>query len=413
MAQTIAFHNGTVIPCTGADPIAPATVVVEGDRIRAVGPSSQVSIPRSARVVDLEGRTLLPGLIDAHVHLCTVTPALDYPHGTHPGAVYAFAVGQNMTDCLMQGFTTVRDTGGLGRPFQMAVERGYVKGPRTLLSNSYLSQTGGHGDIRGACDYHEPHHDHPLALRPAVCDGPDQVRRMAREQLRTGASQLKIMAGGGAMSPTDKLETTQYTPEEIAAATYEAQVVGKYVTAHVYVPDGIKNCAHAGVRCIEHGNLMDEECARLMAEKGMFLVPTLIIFEALLSEGPKLGVPEENLEKIRIAWRGGEDSVRMAMEAGVRIGSGSDLLGPLQRHRMRELELKAEVMGPMASLVSATRTNAELIGMQDDLGTVEEGKLADLIVAKGNPLEDITVLQDPDNVPVVMQGGVTVKELAG
>jgi imidazolonepropionase-like amidohydrolase len=247
-------------------------------------------------------------------------------------------------------------------------------------------------------------------MRSVVCDGVDGVRRAAREQLRLGADQIKVMASGGAMSPADELSATQYALEELRAAVEVAEAARTYVMAHAYNDQSVRNCLEAGVRSIEHGNLIDEETARMIAASGAYLVPTLVTYEALSEEGESYGVPENVIRKIDEAREVGIKALRYAYEAGVKIASGSDLLGPLHVHKARELEIKTEVMSPMESLISATRTNAELFGMEEEIGTVEEGKLADLLVVEGNPLEDISVFHTQDNLRLIMKGGRVVKD---
>jgi imidazolonepropionase-like amidohydrolase len=235
-----------------------------------------------------------------------------------------------------------------------------------------------------------------------VCDGVDEVRRAAREQLRLGADQIKVMASGGAMSPTGEFSATQYTLEEAAAAR-------TYVMAHAYNDGSVRNCLKSGVRSIEHGNLIGEETARLIAESGAYLVPTLVTYEALYEEGRSYKVPEVVIRKINEARELGIRALRLAYDAGAKIASGSDLLGPLQDRKARELEIKTEVMSPMESLISATKTNAELFGMEDEIGTEEVGKLADLLVVDGDPLENMAVLQKRDHFRLIMKGGRAIK----
>jgi imidazolonepropionase-like amidohydrolase len=315
-----------------------------------------------------------------------------------------------LEDTLQRGFTTVRDAGGTDWSFKAAVERGLVEGPRLLVSDRPLSQTGGHGDWRRMSETQAPEIFCPTAgMRSVVCDGADEVRRAAREQLRMGADQIKVMASGGAMSPADELTATQYQIEELQAAVEEATAARTYVMAHAYNDGSVRNCLKSGVRSIEHGNLIDEETARLIAEAGAYLVPTLVTYEALSEEGKDYGVSENVIRKIDEAREVGIRALRYAYEAGVKIASGSDLLGPLQDRKARELEIKTEVMSPMESLVSATRSNAELFGMEDEIGTIEEGKLADLLVVEGDPLENIAILQKPDNIRLIMKGGRMVK----
>ena len=410
MATTIVFQNATIFDGTGREPYGPGTVVVAGERLHAVGPASQVSAPRDAKVIDLGGKTVMPGLIDAHAHLGFVEQNLESDtEARHPGAVYAYSVARSIKDTLMYGYTTIRDAFGCDWSFKHAIELGMIPGPRIFVANSCLSQTGGHGDMRQRHDRSEPRRWHPLMPPVAIGDGVPEVRRLAREQLRTGADHLKVMAGGGAASPTDPLDAPQFTVEELAAIVYEARVVKKKVMAHVYTAEGIMNCAEAGVHSIEHGNLLDEESAFIMKERGMFLVPTLAVYELRSKYGREQGDPERTIEKINMAKAWAPQSLEIAMAAGVSVASGSDVYGPNGNQKALELECKAAVMGSVKSLVSATKTNSELLGMDSEFGTLEAGKLADLIVVDGNPVEEITVLQNEARITMVVQAGQIVK----
>jgi imidazolonepropionase-like amidohydrolase len=407
MAGTTLLTNAFLVDCTGADPREEAAVVVEGERIREVHLGGTGSTVGYDTVIDCAGMTLLPGLTDAHVHIGAVDVNILDQHREYPSNLVALMMARILEDTLKQGFTTVRDAGGTDWSFKAAVERGIVDGPRLLVSDRPLSQTGGHGDKRRMS---ETQALCPTAgMRSVVCDGADEVRRAAREQLRMGADQIKVMASGGAMSPADELSATQYTLEELKAAVEEAAAARTYVMAHAYNDGSVRNCLKAGVRSIEHGNLIDEETAHLIADAGAYLVPTLVTYEALSEEGRSHGVPDAVIRKIDEAREHGIRALRFAYEAGVKIASGSDLLGPLQDRKARELEIKTEVMSPMESLVSATRINAELFGMENEIGTVEEGKLADLLVVEGNPLQNIAVLQKRDNLRLIMKGGRVTK----
>jgi imidazolonepropionase-like amidohydrolase len=330
-----------------------------------------------------------------------------------PLAAFALRVAALIEETLDQGFTTVRDAGGLDPAWAQVVAKGLLRGPRILPSGSFLSQTGGHGDWRA------PHHDtieHGIGGLVAgfiICDGPDEVRKATRDQLRRGATQIKVMASGGAASPTDPIDATQFTVAELRAAVEEAAVRDTYVLAHAYHPKSIANCLEAGVRSIEHGNLLDEETAARMARDGAFLVPTLVTYEVLSERGEQLGMAKSSVEKIRYVGASGEDALRMAMAAGVRVGSGSDLLGEPMGEKARELVLQARVMGSMGAIVAATKTNAGLFGLADRIGTVEEGKQADLVIVDGDPLADISVLTDADRIRVVVREGEVVKDLDG
>jgi len=405
---SLLLHNATLIDGTGADPRSGVSIAVEDGRIVRLGAAASVKAEAGATVIDCSGRFLLPGLTDAHVHFAATEAD---GRVTRPLAAFSLKVAAFIEAALDEGFTTVRDAGGLDPAWAQVVGRGLLRGPRILPSASFLSQTGGHGDWR------QPHMDTMeagvagLVAGPVIVDGPDEVRRATRDQLRRGATQIKVMASGGAASPTDPIDATQFTVEELRAAVEEAAVRSTYVLAHAYHPKSIAQCMDAGVRSIEHGNLLDEETAARMAKEGTFLVPTLVTYEVLSERGEELGMARSSVEKIRYVRKSGEESVRIAMAAGVRIGSGSDLLGAPMSEKARELELQERVMGEMGAIVAATRTNAELFGMSDRIGTVEQGKEADLIVVDGDPLADIGVLADRERVRVVVKGGVVVKDM--
>jgi len=407
---TTLLTNAFLIDCAGNEPREQASVVVEGERISEVRFGDSGPTGGHDAILDCAGMTLMPGLTDAHVHIGAVDVNILDQHREHPSNLVALMMARILEDTLQQGFTTVRDAGGTDWSFKVALERGIVDGPRLLISDRPLSQTGGHGDWRRATETESPEIFCPTAgMRSVVCDGTDEVRRAAREQLRLGADQIKVMASGGAMSHADELSATQYALEELRAAVEEAEAARTYVMAHAYNDESVRNCLESGVRSIEHGNLIDEETARLIAQAGAYLVPTLVTYEALSEEGESYNVPEDVIRKIDEARELGVRALRFAYEAGVRIASGSDLLGPLQDRKARELEIKTEIMSPMESLVSATKTNASLFGMEGEIGTVEEGKLADLLVVDGNPLENIAVLQRKANLKLIMKGGRAFK----
>jgi len=405
---SLLIHNATLIDGTGADPRDGVSILVEDDRIARIAPASGLKPEREATVIDATGRFLLPGLMDAHVHF-SATEADG--RTSRPLAAFALRVAAFIEETLDQGFTTVRDAGGLDPAWAQVVADGILRGPRILPSGAFLSQTGGHGDWRTPHQDTIEHGTGGLHAGFIICDGADEVRKAARDQLRRGATQIKVMASGGAASPTDPIDATQFTVEELRAAVDEARVRDTYVLAHAYHPKSIANCLEAGVRSIEHGNLLDEKTARDMASEAAFLVPTLVTYDVLSERGEQLGMAKSSVEKIRYVGASGEDSIRIAMEAGVRIGSGSDLLGEPMREKARELVLQARVMGPVGAIVAATKTNSELFGLSDRIGTVEEGKQADLILVDGDPLADIAVLADASRINVVLKDGEVVKDL--
>lgn len=402
------LHNATVIDGTGRDPTPATSVRIEDGRILAVDSSTA---SQDATTVDLDGCYLLPGLTDAHVHF-----ALTEPNGapTQPWVDWFARVSAFMSDTLDQGFTTVRDAGALDPAWARAIEKGLLRRPRLLASGAFISQTGGHGDWRS------PHQaEHPVGpiagmfAGYVLADGEDAVRRATREELRRGAAQIKVMASGGVASPADPLEGVQFTVNELRAAVEAAKAHGTYVLAHAYHPRSIRQCVEAGVHSIEHGNLLDEETAALMAQAGSVLVPTLITYDVLAAAGPALGFSKFQEQKLAMVHKAGEEAVRIAKAAGVKIGSGSDLLGAAMNLKARELVLKARILSPMEAIVSATRTNAELFGMADEIGTVEVGKRADLVVFDRDPLADPEVLADAARVRLVVKDGVVVKDLDG
>ena len=408
---SLLLRDATLIDATGADPRPHTAVLVEDGLIRQVGPSDAIGQPSDTRSVDLDGLTLMPGLTDAHVHFGIVgLNNLSETTGDQNLVTYVLGVIENIETALQEGFTTVRDAGGLDPAYARAVEQGLITGPRILPSGSVLSQTGGHGDSRDRYDDRPPRSIPGILAAPAVCDGVDAVRAAARQQLRLGATQVKLMASGGVMSPTDELESLQFTVSEMQAAVHEATAAGKYALAHCHTAPAINNALDAGVRSIEHGSIMDEDTAVRIVQDGAFLVATLAIVEVLARSTEAQGVShyrQLKLEKVRTQIPA---SVKMAASIGATIGSGSDFLGANQSHRGEELVHKAKILGPMKAIVSATRTNALLFRMEDRIGTVEEGKEADLIAVDGDPIADISLLNGGEHVRLVVQGGRVVKD---
>jgi imidazolonepropionase-like amidohydrolase len=410
--SAVALINAAVITGTGRD-VFEGAVVIEGDRIVDVAEGGTIRSGVDASI-DCRGRSLLPGLIDAHVHIGALDVDIQQQQRRYFDSEAALLMGRALTELLDRGFTTVRDAGGADAGFRRALERGVVRGPRLLVSGHPLSQTGGHGDSRlrtergdvAACCAE-------VGLASRIADGPDEVRRAVREELRRGADQIKVMASGGVMSPADPLEATQYSVDELSVAVRTAEAAGSYVLAHAYTPASIQMCLQAGVRSIEHGNLLDAETAAAMARQDVFLDPTLVTYERLYEEGEAYGVPAENLEKLQIVLDAGLESLRLANAAGVKIASGSDLLGPLARDAGREIGIKARVLGAAGAITAATATNAQLLRLDDRLGTIAPGKLADLIVVDGDPLERPDLLGRPEHLPLIMMGGRAHKNELG
>ncbi len=409
MSDRVVLTEAMVVPATGAPPFE-GRVVVEGRHIVEVENGTS-TYRGTGHVIRLGGRSLLPGLVDAHVHVT----AADLDPGEQarrrfPSEVAVLAAAE-LERMLARGFTTVRDAGGADAGLRRAIETGAINGPRLLVSGRPLSQTGGHADFRSPAEGRlQEICGTQVGVESWVADGEDAVRRAARDELRRGADQIKVMASGGVMSLADKLESVQYSVSELAAAVDAARAVGTYVLAHAYTPPAIRACIHAGVRSIEHGNLLDEATAALMAEHEVFLVPTLVTYEALHREGSGEGMSRESLQKLELVVDAGLGSLRIAAAAGVRIGSGSDLLGSMRRYQGRELAIKAGPLSPMGAVIAATRTNAELLGLADLIGTVEPGKEADLLVVDGDILEDPGLAGWSETTALVMRAGRIVHQ---
>jgi imidazolonepropionase-like amidohydrolase len=401
---SLLLNDATLLDCTGRDPQPHMSLLVEDGRIARIGAAGTLAAPDGAQSIDGGGRTLMPGLTDAHVHLGLVADGANPPPESHVS--YVMKVVDNIRIALDEGFTTVRDAGNLDPAYALAVDQGQIVGPRILPAGSFLSITGGHGDQRFRFDDRGAESIPGLVAHSEICDGVDAVRAATRRQIRRGATQVKLMASGGIMSPNDPLESLQFTVDEMAAAVHEAQAFGKYVMAHCWTPGAMNNALEAGVRSLEHGSLIDESTAKRMAAQNAFLVPTVVILEVLARSD---AVPEFSRAKLDLVRGAAAESVHIAERAGVSIGSGSDLLGPRQSRRASEIAEKAKHLGAMAAIVSATRTNAELFRLQDRIGTVEEGKDADLILVDGDPLTDIGCLVDAHNIACVMTRGNVVK----
>lgn len=399
--STLYLTHATLIDGNAEAPLEDAWVRIEDQHIVEVG--SGPAATGDARVLDCAGRSVLPGLIDAHAHLGATDYLTKLTSGSR--AEYAASVFAEQRSTLAQGFTTVRDAGHTDAGFRRAVENGLVPGPRMLVSNGPLTQTGGHADLRPT-EARDPQVAFDGLVWPGVvADGVEQVRWAAREVLRAGADQVKVMASGGCASHGDEVTDTQFTPEELAAIVYEARARGRGVMAHAYNPQAIRNAVLAGVVSIEHGNLLDEESASLMAESGTFLVPTIATFELLAGGGLEMGMTEVQVRQVNDVLALAYSSLALAMDAGVQIGSGSDVLGRYQHRKALALELQAKVMGPMGAIRAATATNARVIGRGEDLGSIAPGYVADLLVVDGTPADDITCLQRPEAIHAVFQSG--------
>lgn len=403
MAAQVLFTNARLFDGVSAEPLEGASVLVEGDRIKEVA-DGRIGAGE-ARVIDLGGRTLMPGLIDAHFHAIAVDVDIA-KIGTMPRSLVYQHARLILEGALQRGFTTVRDAGGGDYGLARATETDLIRGPRIFYSGRALTQTGGHADFRDL----EADAFCLCCLRGTgferIADGVTEVRRAARDELRKGATQIKIMASGGVASPTDPVWNLQYSEEEIRAIVWEATSWRTYVMAHAYTSEAIRRCVEFGVRSIEHANLIDAETAEFCARRGAFVVPTLAAYEMLHRHGAELGFPEVSLRKLEDVRSAGLRALELLKAAGVQMGLGTDLLGALHRYQNHEFVIRAEVLTPQEILVQATSNNARLLNREGELGVARVGALADLIVVEGDPLRDISVLDtEGDAIPLIMKGG--------
>jgi imidazolonepropionase-like amidohydrolase len=386
------------------------SVLVEDGLVKEV--SERPIASAGATSIDLHGRTLMPGLIDAHIHVVLTEVNLRLLADV-PLTLLAAKGSVAMRAMLHRGFTTLRDTGGADYGIKAAVEQGLFEGPRMFIAGQPLSQTGGHADHRlrtqdrefcACCS--------GLSWTARVADGLPEVIKATRDELRKGADHIKLMVSGGVASQADPLESLQYRIDEIEAAVDEATRWGSYVCAHAYSAKAIERAVRAGVRTIEHGNLIDTPTAQLMADRGAYLVPTLVAYDALKRRGPDYGLSSYSLAKNELVLHAGLRSLEIARSAGVKIGFGSDLLGQLQNDHCNEFIIRRDVMSAPDVIRSATLVNAEIVNQKGRIGELIPGAFADLLVIDGDPYRDIAVLLgDGRNIPAIMLNGRFVKNV--
>ncbi len=402
MSQVL-FENATVF-----DGLSPETpdgmfVLVEGNRIREV--SDRPIRADGADRIDCSGKTLMPGLIDNHVHIYGESLKIQPPE---PPITYRAQYAQKfLTHILACGFTSVRDVGGGDHGMAMALRDGFLNGPRFFYGGVFLTQTGGHGDMR-------PAHQGPDlcgcgSLRNSfsvVADGVDECIKAVREELRKGAHHIKIMGSGGVVSPTDPLDRCQYSDAEISAIVEECRRHGSYVAAHCHPAIAILRCAELGVRSIEHGTLMDEPTAQRLAELGTYVVPTMATIFALKDIGRQMGLPEDSYQKLLMVAERAIAGLAVMKKAGVKMGFGTDLLGQTHTRQGSEFSIRREALDPFDILHSATAVNAEILNMQGQLGVIAADALADILVVDGNPMQDINLLAaNGAHLSVIMNDG--------
>jgi imidazolonepropionase-like amidohydrolase len=398
------FRNLQLLDPNWDSPRGGYEVLVEGETIREV--SAKPIKVRDAQVVDCGRRTLMPGLIDCHVHVFLSEVYIRRLEEVPLTLMTARSAG-TLHGILSRGFTTVRDTGGADWGIKIAVESGLIPGPRLFIAGRAIGPTGGHSDSRRRTDIGATCKCcNAMTFCMAIADGADAVRAAAREQIRQGADQIKIMVSGGVASPYDPLDSRQYSLDEISAAVEEADAFGKYTQAHAYTPVAIQRAIGQGVRTIEHGNLIDPASAKMMAKKGAYLVANLVAYYAMKERAKEFGMNADMLAKNDLVIDGGLKSLEICKRAGVKVGYGSDLLGQLMVDQSREFLLRSEVLSPIEIIRQATLVGAEVVRMEGKLGCVAPGAFADLIVVDGDPTKDLGLFQHQGaHIPTIMQGG--------
>ncbi|MGF1618603.1 MAG: amidohydrolase family protein [Acidimicrobiia bacterium] len=388
-ARSLSIINALVFDGESSDLREHAIHVAEG---RIVGLGGKGS--NKAELVDARGSLVAPGLIDAHFHAYGVSLDLQELESLPLSYVVSRATTR-LRGALQRGFTTVRDVAGGDIGLQRALDEGVIPGPRYLFTGPALSQTGGHSDPRPAHATGSSMSSHV----GEIVDGVDPLRRVVRERFRTGAHAVKIMTSGGVISPNDSITGSQYSPAEIAVVTEEARRHGSYVAAHAYTSEAITVSVSNGVRTIEHGNLIDENAATLMAEGKAYLVPTLVAYDAMSRRGQELGLAATSQEKNAEIFNAGLRSIEIARAAGVRIGFGTDLMGELEDDQLLEFQIRSQIEPVIDLLRSATTTNASIIG-REDLGRIREGAVADLLLFEGNPFQTPSALWSPSRTVI-------------
>jgi imidazolonepropionase-like amidohydrolase len=383
------------------------SILVEDGRIAAVGEG--IAAPEDAEAIALDGRVVMPGLIDCHMHVVAETLNL-WDNILAPTSLSALRSARVMEETLQRGFTTIRDLGGADIGLVRGVEDGLIDGPRLVICGKGLTTTGGHADLRSRTDDRPTMMHYRLGSMGYVVDGVDAVRAACREMIREGAQFIKVMANGGVSSPNDPIHSIQFSRAEIAAAVEEADNAGFYVSAHVYTDRAIRRCVELGVKSLEHCNLIGSETAALAAGRGCVAVPTLVAYEALAREGAALGLGADSIAKIETVRSAGRTSLAIMRDAGLPMAFGSDLLGGLRKYHCMEVDLLAEVLSASEILRSLTTIGADLCGLKGVAGRIVPGAAADLLVLDGNPLHDLGLLAgDGAHMRAIMARGRFVK----
>lgn len=405
--MTTIFSGGRVLDADRGELIDGLEVAIDDERIVEVS-DTPIASGTAARI-DLAGRTLMPGLIDCHVHVVSHTVDL-WQTAMAPSSLAALRAGRIMQRMLHRGFTTLRDCGGADHGLVLALAEGLIEGPRLVICGKGFSTTGGHVDIRTRSDDRPSIFSHRLGALGRLVDGVDAMRMAAREEIKAGARFIKIMANGGVASPNDPIESLQYSRDEIRAAVEEATNAGAYVSAHLYTDEAIARAVGLGVHSLEHCNLIQEETASAAAAAGAIAVPTLVAYEGLALEGERFGLGPEAVAKIDRVRKGGLASLDIMRSAGLEMAFGSDLLGELQKYHGMEFEIRARVLTPAEIIRSATIVGARLCRMPGEIGVIAPGAYADLLVVDGDPLADIGLLaSDGAHMAAIVRGGQFIK----
>lgn len=408
-AKPILFRNAAVVDGT-ADRPKPGMSVLVADGVIAEVSDKEIA-SATARIVDLKGKTLMPGLIDCHVHVTAAMANLGQ-NALLPDSYLAHRTAEIMNGMLMRGFTTVRDVAGADIGLQMASDEGLIAGPRLVICCKALSQTNGHSDFRGRFDTRDTTwFDRKLGMLGRLVDGVDACRKAAREEIKAGAQFIKVMANGGVASPTDPIAFLGFSRDELLAIVEEATNAQTYVSAHLYTDAAIRRAVECGVLSVEHANLIEPETARLMKQKGAWAVPTVVVYDALASEGASLGLPPDSVAKIETVRKGGMRSLEILRNAGVMMGYGSDLIGThMHRLQSEEFLIRGRIMPAHEVISHATGNAAKICQMDGRIGTIRAGAHADLIVVDGDPLKDLSLLTGQgQHMPLIMKGGMVYK----
>lgn len=407
------IKNGTLIDGLGGNIVQDAAVLFKGNRIESVGTINDFNhADENREIIDAQNGYILPGLFDAHVHAMLEIKDMRETLTT-PFALKFYEAINYLKRTVDIGITSVRDAGFTPLGVKQAVDNGLISGPRMQVSINPLTITGGHGDswMRSGLDITSKSYP---GMPEGICDGPEQVRHKVREMLRAGADIIKVHATGGVMSPTDHPEFTQFCQEELNIMVQEAKFRrGVKVMAHAQGAEGVKNAVRAGIHSIEHGIFLDDEAIELMLKHDTYLVPTLLApISVLEASEVNSDMPDYAVEKAREVVDIHHNSVMRAYKAGVKIAMGTDAGVMAHGTNLRELGLMCDIgMSPMEAVMATTKVAAECLGWEDKLGTIETGKIADFVITKENPLDDIGSLENSDNIIVVVKDGVIEKDL--